>query len=162
MTGAGPRTPITARVRFFILQRSSASRHWCRSYFHRSRLPSSQRQFRWARLKDGSRQRRALRYPNVNGWTATLRWRYFGAKPLVEDNSVRGNASSFVTARLAYEIIGGLQLGHDVFNLFDQEANDIDYFYASRLPDEHSAGVEDIHFHPLQSRSARFFLHWRP
>jgi hypothetical protein len=99
---------------------------------------------------------------DVNRWTATLRWRYFGTKPLVEDNSVRGKASSFVTARLAYAILDRLQVGFDVFNLFDQDANDIDYFYASRLPAEPSLGLEDIHFHPLQSRSVRFFLRWSP
>lgn len=96
------------------------------------------------------------------GWTATLRWRYFGAKPLVEDNSVRGNASSFVTARLAYELVDGVELGIDVFNLLDEEANDIDYFYRSRLPGEPASGFEDVHFHPLQSRSVRVFATWRP
>ena len=95
-------------------------------------------------------------------WTTTFRWRYFGSKPLVENNSVRGKASSFVTAQLAYELIDGCELGLEVFNLFDQDANDIDYFYQSRLPGESLAGAEDIHFHPLQSRSLRVFVHWRP
>jgi hypothetical protein len=95
-------------------------------------------------------------------WTTSFRWRYFGAKPLVEDNGVRGKASSFVTARVAYELVDGFMLGLDVFNLFDQEANDIDYFYASRLPGEPLTGIEDVHLHPLQSRSARVFLTWRP
>lgn len=98
---------------------------------------------------------------DFRGFVATLRWRYFGAKPLVEDNSVRGEASSFVTARLAYDLVDGLQLGVDVFNLFDEDANDVDYFYLSRLPGEASA-AEDVHFHPLQSRSVRFFATWSP
>lgn len=97
-----------------------------------------------------------------DAWTATLRWRYFGAKPLVEDNSVRGKASSFVTSRLAYELVDGFELGVDVFNLLDEDANDIDYYYRSRLPGEPLSGVEDIHFHPLQSRSVRFFIQWHP
>ncbi len=128
--------------------------------------------FTRARFNDGDRDDRIPGAMEVvvaagatlhsNRWTATLRWRYFGAKPLVENNSVRGKTSSFATARLAYELSDVLELGLDVFNLFDQDANDIDYFYGSRLPGEPSTGVEDIHFHPLQSRSVRFFVNWRP
>ena len=44
----------------------------------------------------------------------------------------------------------------DVFNLFDSNDDDIAYFYASRLEGEPLAGVEDVHFHPLEPRSARF------
>ncbi|MGH9324271.1 MAG: TonB-dependent receptor [Vicinamibacteria bacterium] len=94
------------------------------------------------------------------GWSGSLRWRYFGAKPLIEDDSVRSDSSSFVTARVAYDLSRGVKLGLDVFNLFDSEANDVDYFYESRLPGE-AVGVEDAHFHPLQSRSVRLFLDWR-
>ena len=100
----------------------------------------------------------------LNGWrglSTSLRWRYFGTKPLTEDGSVRSDSSSFVTARIAYELPRGVQLGIEVFNLLDQVANDIDYYYESRLPGEPS-GVEDIHFHPLPSRSLRVFLDWRP
>lgn len=94
------------------------------------------------------------------GWSGSLRWRYFGAKPLVEDDSVRSDSSSFVTARVAYDFPQGVKLGLEVFNLFDAEANDIDYFYESRLAGE-AAGVGDVHFHPLQSRSVRLFVDWR-
>jgi hypothetical protein len=43
----------------------------------------------------------------------------------------------------------------DVFNLFDRKASDIDYFYASRLPGEPAAGFGDIHFPPVEPRTAR-------
>ncbi len=46
----------------------------------------------------------------------------------------------------------------EVFNLFDAEVSDIDYFYASRLPGEPADGVEDIHTHPSLPRSARVAL----
>jgi hypothetical protein len=42
-----------------------------------------------------------------------------------------------------------------VFNLFDREVSDIDYFYASRLPGEPADGVEDRHFHPVEPRTVR-------
>jgi hypothetical protein len=50
----------------------------------------------------------------------------------------------------------GLQheLTLDVFNLFDRRANDIEYFYASRLPGEAGA-VDDRHLHPAEPRTVR-------
>jgi len=42
------------------------------------------------------------------------------------------------------------------------EADDVDYFYESRLPSEPMEAFSDVHFHPLQSRSVRFFVDWRP
>jgi hypothetical protein len=45
-----------------------------------------------------------------------------------------------------------------VFNLFDRQASDIDYYYASRLPGEAAGGVNDIHFHPVEPRSFRLSL----
>jgi outer membrane receptor protein involved in Fe transport len=96
------------------------------------------------------------------GWSGSLRFRYFGAKPLVEDDSVRSGASTFVTARLAYALPKGVEIGAEVFNLFDREASDVEYYYDSRLPGEPLSGVGDIHFHPLPRRSVRFFISYRP
>jgi hypothetical protein len=45
-----------------------------------------------------------------------------------------------------------------VFNLFDSDVSDIDYFYRSRLPGEPLTGVEDIHLHPSLPRTARLTL----
>jgi hypothetical protein len=43
----------------------------------------------------------------------------------------------------------------DVFNIFDRKADDITYYYTSRLPGEPAAGINDIHFHPVENRSFR-------
>ena len=94
----------------------------------------------------------------------SMRWREFGDIPLIEDGLVEWDSSSTVDARVAYtfELSGGaLELGLDVFNLLDSDDSDIQYFYASRLPGEPADGVEDVHFHPLQERSARLTLSWK-
>jgi hypothetical protein len=96
------------------------------------------------------------------GWSGSLRFRYFGAKPLVEDDSVRADSSTFATARISYSLPRGVEVGAEIFNLFDQQANDVDYYYESRLPGEPLSGFGDVHFHPLQSRSVRFFIGYRP
>ncbi len=92
---------------------------------------------------------------NLNGWFGSLRWRYFGQRPLIEDDSVRSKATSLVNARLGYAITSKVRVWVDVFNLFNSSDHDIDYFYVSRLPGEPAAGVADIHFHPVESRAVR-------
>jgi hypothetical protein len=43
----------------------------------------------------------------------------------------------------------------DVFNLFDAQHSDIEYYFASRLPGEPLEGIEDIHLHPVIPRTLR-------
>lgn len=103
------------------------------------------------------------------GWFGTLRWRYFGDIPLTEDGTVRGYSSSLVNGRLGYGFRNGLRLIVEGFNLLDREDPDIQYYYASRLPAEFSPtgqiepidGVEDVHFHPMESRSLRMWLEYK-
>ena len=60
--------------------------------------------------------------------------------------------------RAGYKFTEATKLTLDFFNLFDRKASDIDYFYASRLKGEPAAGVDDIHFHPVEPRSLRVTL----
>jgi outer membrane receptor protein involved in Fe transport len=89
------------------------------------------------------------------GWFGGAKVRYFGPRPLIEDNSVRSESTTTVSARLGYKFDNGLIVRLDAFNLFDAKASQIDYYYASRLPGEPAGGVEDLHFHPLEPRSFR-------
>ncbi|MGH9868460.1 MAG: TonB-dependent receptor [Candidatus Polarisedimenticolia bacterium] len=86
-----------------------------------------------------------------------LRLRYFGPRPLIEDDSVRSEATTLVNASMGYELPGGVRMGLQVFNLLNEEASDIDYVYESRLPSE-AAPVKDIHFHPAEPRSIRVMV----
>lgn len=97
-----------------------------------------------------------------NGLSGSVRLRWLDEAPLVEDNSVRSEASLLVNAGVRYRT-GAAEWRLDVFNLFDSEDDDIAYLYASRLPGEPVDGVEDIHFHPLEPRSVRASVtwHWR-
>jgi hypothetical protein len=88
----------------------------------------------------------------------SLRWRYFGERPLIEDGSVRSRRTSLFNLDLGYRIRRTAQLKLDVFNLFNAETSDIDYFYTSRLPGEPDEGIDDVHFHPSVPRTARLSL----
>ena len=91
-------------------------------------------------------------------WSGAFQLRYFGPRPLIEDNSVRSASTTLAYARLAYQLNRSTRLSLDVFNLFNKRASDIDYYYASRLPGEAQDGVNDRHFHPVEPRSARLTL----
>jgi outer membrane receptor protein involved in Fe transport len=89
------------------------------------------------------------------GISGELRYRYFGPRPLIEDDSVRSQSSNLVNARIGYRLTPQLRLDVDVFNILDAKVSDIDYFYTSRLPNEPAGGVDGIHFHPVEKRAFR-------
>jgi hypothetical protein len=102
-----------------------------------------------------------LTVPDLHRFFGSLRWRYFGPRPLVEDDSVRSHATSLFYLDVGYNLSRDLRLTCEVFNLFDVKASDVDYYYVSRLPGEPAAGVADVHFHPAESRSLRLVAAYR-
>ena len=91
-------------------------------------------------------------------WFGQFQYRFFGPRPLIEDNSQRSKATSLAYLRAGYHFTHDTKLTLDIYNLFDRKASDIDYYYASRLPGEPASGVNDIHFHPVEPRSVRLTL----
>jgi outer membrane receptor protein involved in Fe transport len=90
--------------------------------------------------------------------SASLRLRWFGPRPLIEDDSVRSKASTTLNARVAWAFGPRLSLGLEAFNLTNSKVSDIDYYYTSRLPGESLEGIDDIHSHPLQPFRVRLSL----
>jgi outer membrane receptor protein involved in Fe transport len=90
-------------------------------------------------------------------WSAGLRLRYFGPRPLIEDNSVRSKASTLVNLLAGYRVSSRLKVGMEILNVFNRQVSDIDYYYASRLPGE-AAPVSDVHTHPAEPRTLRVTL----
>jgi len=88
----------------------------------------------------------------------SLRWRYFGPRTLIEDNSVQSKATSLINLQAGYQIRKKVKLALDVFNLLNAADSDVDYFYTSRLRGEPLDGVDDIHTHPTLPRTARINL----
>ncbi|GEJ55688.1 TonB-dependent receptor [Anaeromyxobacter diazotrophicus] len=87
-------------------------------------------------------------------WSASVFLRYFGPRPLVEDDAVRSPASALLNAQLGYRVAAPLLLTLDVFNVLDARVDDVAYFYSSRVSPG-AAASGDVHFHPAEPRSAR-------
>jgi len=106
------------------------------------------------------------------GAFASLRLRYFGPRPLIEDASAASGPSSLVNAQLGVKARGGYRLALDVFNILGAKTNDIDYYYNSYMrgdartqvgnpavdPSIGGAGVADRHFHPAEPPALRITL----
>ena len=96
-----------------------------------------------------------LSYQPAERWSLSLRGRYLGAAPLIEDNSVRSDPTLVTNLEIAHAPHPALNLRLGLYNLFDSRDADITYFYASRLPGEPEDGIEDRHFHPVEPRQLR-------
>ncbi|GAC1568117.1 MAG: TonB-dependent receptor [Vulcanimicrobiaceae bacterium] len=101
----------------------------------------------------------------------SLRVRYFGPRPLVEDGTVFSHPTTTVNLQAGIKPMRGTRLSLDLFNLLDAKASDIDYFYNSSIPSDPAytkpgyagscpiaqcgVGVADVHFHPIGRRLLR-------
>lgn len=90
-------------------------------------------------------------------WNAALRLRYLGPHALIEDNSVRGDDTFLVNARIAWtpEDLAGLEFHAELLNLLNSKDHDIDYFYATRFPGEPPEGVEGRNSRIVEPRQLR-------
>jgi hypothetical protein len=95
-------------------------------------------------------------YTTDDGWEASLRARYIGEAPLIEDNSVRGPSTFTVNAGVSKDF-GPFYVGLDILNLTGSDDNEIQYYYESQLLGE-PAPVEDLMIHPVHPRSFRLVL----
>lgn len=97
----------------------------------------------------------AITLGGETGWFGALKARYFGPRPLIEDDSVRSRSSLIFNARAGYKFDNGLRVQLDVLNLFNAQTNQIEYYYLSRLPGEPIDGVADRHVHPAEPLAVR-------
>ncbi|MGE3706542.1 MAG: TonB-dependent receptor, partial [Vicinamibacterales bacterium] len=90
--------------------------------------------------------------------SGSVRVRHFGPRPLIEDASVTSASTTLWNGEVGYRASDRARVVLELFNLFNASVSDIDYYYASRLPDEPDGGVEDVHSHPALPRSLRLGL----
>jgi hypothetical protein len=95
---------------------------------------------------------------DLGPYFGSLRVRYLGGYPLIEDNSQHEKASTIVDAQAGYKFSKHLTMVLEGLNLFNSKAADIAYYYTSRLPGEPLQGVNDVHFKPVEPVTARLSL----
>lgn len=96
-----------------------------------------------------------ITYGNTGkGAHASLRYRYFGARVLESFNRIKADSTSTWNLGAGYRWTK-FNIELEVHNLLDSNEHDIDYYYASRLPNEPDDGVEDLHYHPAEPRTVR-------
>ncbi len=100
---------------------------------------------------------------DLGGFFGSVRLRYFGARALIEDDSVRSGSSTIVNLQVGYQINKTWSATVDVLNLFDARVNDQEYYYSSRLPGEPAGpeadgGYLDRHVHPAEPLTLRVGL----
>jgi outer membrane receptor protein involved in Fe transport len=96
-------------------------------------------------------------HPSLPGWFGSLRLRYFGPRPLVEDDSVRSGETVLLNAQAGYRFNRRWTLSVDAFNLLDRKDDDITYFYESS-PVSGGPVVAARHLHPVEPIAARVTL----
>jgi hypothetical protein len=99
----------------------------------------------------------AVAVDNIGRWYGEFQWRYFGPRPLIEDNSVRSKSTIGLNGHIGYKFNDKVRLELEGFNLANRKASAIDYFYSSRITPT-GAAQDAIHFHPIEPRSFRLSL----
>lgn len=92
------------------------------------------------------------------GWFGSLRLRYFGPRPLIEDNAIRSRATALLNGRIGYAFDNGVSVSLDVLNLTNSKSDQIAYAYVSRLPGEPAEGLIDRVFHPVEPTAVRLTI----
>jgi outer membrane receptor protein involved in Fe transport len=82
-----------------------------------------------------------------NGITGSLRYRYLGDRPAIEDNSIIAKGYFVTDAVLSYNHKSKYQLGMMIENLFDERWKEAQFAAESRLKGE-AESVNEIHFTP--------------
>lgn len=129
---------------------------WTGSSAHYVGLPKGQN-FVPGALESSGELGASTIFPDFN---LAARLRYLGPHPLIEDNSLRGEPTILVNLRAAWtpRRFDGWEVNVELLNALDSKRDDIDYFYATRLPGEPAEGVEGRNSRIVEPRQVRVGL----
>jgi TonB-dependent receptor-like protein len=120
-------------------------------------------------------------------YAASLRLRYFGPRVLDTQGDAVSPPSTLLNGEYTAKLAHGVKVSLGCFNLLNTYADDVEYYYASWLPQDaanpanlanpainpldggrgpnftsvHGAGINDYHFHPSEKRTLRLTLSTR-
>jgi hypothetical protein len=88
------------------------------------------------------------------GFTASLRLRYFGPRDLTSDGIYQSDPTLLLNAEAGYQINKTWKIFAEFLNLLDSSDHDIDYAYTSRITPAANAEFTDV-FHPVEPFQVR-------
>ncbi len=104
-------------------------------------------------------------------FAATLRYEYFGPRVLDQAGDAVSSPTGIVNAQISFKQANKAHLNLDILNLFNAQADDVNYYYGSWVPQDAKvpayannptinpllggSGVQDYHFHPSEGRIVR-------
>jgi hypothetical protein len=94
---------------------------------------------------------------DLNGFSASLRLRYFGPRDLTSDGIYRSDAMMLLNAQAGYQINKTWRFFAEFLNLLDSRDHDIDYAYTSRITPTAKPAFTDV-FHPVEPFQVRIGL----
>jgi outer membrane receptor protein involved in Fe transport len=102
----------------------------------------------------------ALNYDNGGSWHGGLRLRYLGAYALEETGQEKSTAFWMANLRVGYRLDSRTQFTLDILNLFNRQANDIEYWGGACSRNDGFAcnggnGIDGRLVHPLEPRTVR-------
>jgi outer membrane receptor protein involved in Fe transport len=74
-----------------------------------------------------------IRLGEKTGWFSALRYRYFGPRPLTEDNAFVSPATGLLNGQIGYRFDNGWRVQLDAFNILNSRSDQITYAYGSLL-----------------------------
>jgi TonB dependent receptor/TonB-dependent Receptor Plug Domain len=95
---------------------------------------------------------------NLGAWSGGLEYRYLGKSPLSSDDQIRSGGYGEWNGDVRFAFAKDWRVGLGLYNILNRRANAAAFWYIDRLPGETSAGVADVHTHPLEPLAARLTL----
>ena len=96
---------------------------------------------------------------STDKWTSSINYKYFGSRPLTEDDSIRSSPATMVNGMVSTVLYNNWLLRAEIFNLLNSRIDRIQYYYPTRLrnepvgPDE--GGYNDRIVSPFPGRNFR-------
>jgi hypothetical protein len=94
---------------------------------------------------------------DYEGFSSSLRLRYFGPRDLTSDGLYRSNATALLNGEVGYRFGEKWRITAEYLNLLNRRDHDIDYAYTSRITPTTGSAFTDV-FHPVEPFQVRFGL----
>ena len=96
---------------------------------------------------------------DLNGFSGSLRLRYFGPRDLTSDGIFRSRTTALLNGDIGYRINKSWRFSAEFLNLLNRRDDDITYAYESRIAPTAASAFTNVS-HPVEPFQVRFGLHY--